>query len=421
MDNKKTFVISSPFDSFSGYGARSRDLIKAIIELNKYDVKLIAQRWGSTSWGFCKENPEWNFLLNYLFKKEDQDKKPDIWMQITIPNEFNPIGKYNIGVTAGIEATVCKPEWIEGINKMDMVWVSSEFTKKMFMNLNFQKQIPNQPNTVVRVEKPIHVVFEGANLDLYKPLEFNVPHLLDNIKEENSFLIVGHWMQGEIGHDRKNIGLTIKEFFNTFKNTPNPPALILKSSIGVSSTISKNQILEKISDIRDKFPNDKLPNVYLINGELSDKEMNILYNHPKIKCMVSLTKGEGFGRPLLEFSLIGKPIIASNWSGHKDFLNPEYTELIEGELEPIHASALNDWFVSEAKWFKPKINEFGKILKKVLNNPKKYNNSSKRQKYYSKTNFNWVKMKELIDEILDKNVKEKAEFKPIVLPKLKKV
>ena len=55
--------------------------------------------------------------------------------------------------------------------------------------------------------------------------------------------------------------------------------------------------------------------------ELISEELNELYNHPKVKAMVSTTKGEGFGRPLLEFSLTGKPIMASGWSGHLDFLH----------------------------------------------------------------------------------------------------
>ena len=108
--NKPLFVISSPFDTYSGYGARSRDIIKAIIETNKYDVKLMAQKWGSTSWRFCTDHEEWKFLLNHQLQENKLTSQPDIWMQITIPNEFQSVGKYNIGCTAGIEATVCKPE-----------------------------------------------------------------------------------------------------------------------------------------------------------------------------------------------------------------------------------------------------------------------------------------------------------------------
>ena len=170
--NKPRFVISCPFDTYSGYVARSRDVVKSIIELDKYQVELLSQRWGDTSWNFCKEHKEWNFLLNHIAKPHWQQSKPDIWMQITIPNEFQPVGKYNIGLTAGIEATACKPEWIEGMNRMDMNWVSSNFSKTNFENMVFEKKDNRTQQIVgkIRLQKPIYTVFEGVNLETYKTL-----------------------------------------------------------------------------------------------------------------------------------------------------------------------------------------------------------------------------------------------------------
>ena len=60
-------------------------------------------------------------------------------MQITIPSEFQPIGKYNIGVTAGIETTVAPGDWIEGINRMNLTLTSSEHSKKVFLDTVFAK------------------------------------------------------------------------------------------------------------------------------------------------------------------------------------------------------------------------------------------------------------------------------------------
>jgi len=171
---KPLFVISSPFDTMSGYGARSRDIIKAIIELDKYEVKLIAQPWGSTSWGFCKENDEWKFLLNHLLFHKHQKIKPDIWMQITIPSEFKPMGKFNIGCTAGIESTICKHEWLQGMNRMDYNFVSSNFSKQTFENSKYRQhnKISNQIRGELKLEKPIKVIFEGANLDTYQLIKW---------------------------------------------------------------------------------------------------------------------------------------------------------------------------------------------------------------------------------------------------------
>ena len=420
--SKPRFVISCPFDTYSGYGARSRDIVKAIIELDKYEVQLLPQRWGGTSWGFCSDHSKWKFLLNHTAPSNWNQTKPDIWMQITIPNEFQPVGKYNIGLTAGIEATACKPEWIEGLNRMDINLVSSFHTKKTFESLKFEKQ-DNRTNQIigtVQLQKPIHVVFEGADLDLYKTIDPKEIKTIDlnNIKEKFCYLFVGHWMQGDFGHDRKNVSLLVKAFYETFKNKMNPPALILKTSVGVSSYISREQILDRIKKIRKSVDSKRLPNIYLVNGEFNDKEINELYNHPKVKAMVSLTKGEGFGRPLLEFSLTGKPIIASGWSGQLDFLNPEYVTLIPGELENVHKSAANDWLVEEAKWFKPSSQHIGNSLKDVVKNYKKYQKLSQKQKYYAKKNFSWEKMKELVGNILTTNIPEFPKQVELTLPKL---
>ena len=157
--SKNTFYISCPIDTYSGYGARSRDLVKAIIELDKYDVKIIPQRWGGTPWGFIKGNSEWEFLTKYFYRQPQLHEQPDIWMQITIPNEFQPVGKYNIGVTAGMETTHARGEWIEGINRMNLTLVSSNHSKQSFLNSVYQKQDNGQIVGEIKVEKPIKVLF----------------------------------------------------------------------------------------------------------------------------------------------------------------------------------------------------------------------------------------------------------------------
>jgi len=428
--SKPRFVISCPFDTYSGYGARSRDIVKAIIELDKYKVELLPQKWGETSWGFCKDHPEWEFLLKHKANPNFNSSKPDIWMQITIPNEFQPIGKYNIGLTAGIEATACKGEWVEGMNRMDINWVSSNFAKNTFESMIFNKQDPrtNQIVGQIKLQKPIKVIFEGADLDVYKPVPFSEFKTinLDSIKEKFCYLFVGHWMQGDFGHDRKNVSFLVKAFYETFKNKKNKPALILKSSVGVASYMSRDEILRRIKEIRKTVNSKNLPNIYVLNGEFDDSEINELYNHPKVKAMVSLTKGEGFGRPLLEFSLTGKPIIASGWSGHTDFLNKDFVSLIPGELENVHPSAANNWLIQEAKWFKPDASYVGHFFRDIFENYKKYLSNSKRQKYHAKNNFSWEQMKSLVDDTLNEIIPEfpkQVELKlpEFDLPKLQKL
>jgi glycosyltransferase involved in cell wall biosynthesis len=413
---KPLFLISCPFDTYSGYGARSRDVVKSIIETNKYRVKLISQPWGNTRFDFCKDNPEWEFLYEHVLKKNLTDQ-PEIWAQITVPNEFKPMGKFNIGFTAGIETTLVNGEWVEGMNRMDLNIVSSEHSKQSFLNSVFEKK--NQQGQVlgeVRVTKPIEVLFEGANLDTYFP--DNSPCMIDfNIKESFAFLFVGHWLQGELGHDRKNVGLLIKAFFETFKNKSKQPALILKTSGANSSYMDRDDILRKINSIRNSC-DGKLPNVYLLHGDFTDEEMNSLYNHSKVKAMVSLTKGEGFGRPLLEFTLTKKPLIATAWSGHVDFLNPEFTTLIGGQLENVHPSAANPMLLKESQWFSPNHGEIGKSLKSVFENYKKHSELGKRQAHYSKTNFDWDKMYITLESMLETNIPNFPSQIELTIPEL---
>ena len=177
---KNSFVISCPIDTYSGYGARSRDLVKAIIELDKYDVKILPQRWGGTPWGFIEEHKEWHFLKSHLLEfGKPLSTRPDIWAQVTIPNEFQPVGQYNIGFTAGIETTVPNPQWIEGLNRMDLNLVSSNHSKKVFEDVNFEMKDQNtqQVQKVIKLQKPVEVLFEGADLTKYFP--DNKPCMID--------------------------------------------------------------------------------------------------------------------------------------------------------------------------------------------------------------------------------------------------
>jgi hypothetical protein len=422
--SKPLFFISCPIDTYSGYGARSRDLVKAIIATDKYTVKVIPQMWGNTPWGFIEDNQEWGFLKSHLWDQPSLPKQPEIWMQITIPSEFQPVGKYNIGVTAGIETTIAPGDWIEGVNRMDLVLTSSEHSKKVFIDTVLTKvdQRTNQQVGEAKVEKPIEVLFEGADIEIYKSLDkVNSFPELDNIKEKFAFLFVGHWINGNLGEDRKNVGLLVKAFYEIFKNKKDKPALILKTSQVGSSYLDRDEILRKISAIKKSINSQDLPNIYVLHGEFSDVEMNELYNHSKIKAMVNFTKGEGYGRPLLEFSLSKKPIIVTNWSGHTDFLHPEFTTMLPGKLTDVHPSAANQWLMKESQWFSVDLGHAGTSIKDIFEDYKKYIDGAKRQAHRSKTEFSWDKMKDKIDGLLTQYLPEFPKQVQLKLPSLNKI
>ena len=431
--SKTSIVISCPIDTYSGYGARSRDFVKALIDLNKYDIKIIPQKWGSTRWGYLKDHNDKIFSPLLVQNLQNQ---PDIWVQITIPNEFRKVGKYNIGVTAGMETDLCDPTWIQGGNNMDLILASTNHSVTAFNKSKFDmKDNRTGQMTKLDLNTKVEVLFEGADITKYFPTTYSkdldnelnsLKDTLDSIPESFCFLTTGHWMQGEFGEDRKNMGLTIKSFLETFKNKKNPPALVLKSHMVTTSIMDRDRMLVKIDEVR-KTVKGNLPNIYLLHGEISDSGMNLLYNHSKIKALFSIPKGEGFGRPFLEFSLVNKPIIASGWSGQVDFLNPEFVRFVTGTLNQVHPSAVvKNIIIPEANWFAPDASDIGRALKDVHKNYKKWLVKAKRQGRYSRVNFSYEAMVETLKNILDTNVpdipKEVGLSLPkLNLPKLKKV
>lgn len=414
--SKPIAVVSCPIDTYSGYGARARDFVKALIALDKFDVQILSQRWGNTRFGYLEDHKEHDLSSRIIPKLS---AKPQVWIQITVPNEFQPVGEYNIGVTAGMETTLVHHTWIEGCNRMNLVLVSSQHAKKVFENskYNTEDTKTKQITGVLELKTKMEVLFEGADLTKYFSTS-NVGLDLSEIKESFCFLLVGHWMQGDYGHDRKNIGYTIKTFLETFKNKVNAPALVLKTMQVGSSILDREAIFRKIDNIRSTVKG-KLPNIYLIHGELSDQDMNYLYNDNKIKAMVSHTKGEGFGRPLLEFSLIGKPIIASGWSGQLDFLDVNYNILLGGKLEKVHKSAVQkDMILEDAEWFTPSDAEVGKAYKEMFKHYKQFVVNAKRQRRKSYTEFSFEKMVELLAKIIQENTPDFPEQIELTLPKL---
>ena len=429
MENIKKFcVVSCPISTRSGYGARSRDFVRALIEARpEWDVQILSQRWGNTPMDALVPGEDDDLLSRIITKKED--RKPNVWIQITVPNEFNPVGDYNIGVTAGVETSMMPPECIDGMNRMDKVLVSANFAKSITENSIYDKkdQKTNQLLGQLKIEKPIEVLFEGIDLKVYDnkaKSEPRIDEMMKDVKESFCFLFVGHWLKGDFQQDRKNIGGMIKVFLEAFKNKKNQPALFLKTSRGSGALTDRVYTKKLIEQIKDSVDTKRLPNIYLLNSDLTDKEVNALYNHPKVKAHVSFTRGEGFGRPLLEATISGKPMVVSGWSGQTDFLNTDMVNLIGGELQNVHPSAADKKFLlKESQWFQINYSEAGGVMKDMFDNYKKYLEKSRKHRQYTKDNFTWEKMKDLLSDYLKEA--DEAEVSPqqvgLSLPKLKKV
>ena len=419
---KPVCVVSCPIDTFSGYGARSRDFVNALIKVKgeDWDVKIMPQRWGECPWNYL---PQDDPLRKRFIQGVDNNNRPEVWIQITVPNEFQPVGtQHNIGVSAGIESNIYPGDWIEGSNRMNLNFLSSKHSKDVLDNTQLEKKDnkTNQSIGTVKFNGTSEVLFEGVDLNnYYKNPEKS--SILDDIKEDFCFLYTGHWLPGKFGEDRKNTGLMLKTFLETFNtSSKKKPALIMKTNQIDYSNLDREDILQKIEAVT-KMVKGNLPNIYLLHGEMTEEELNQVNNDPKVKAFINFTKGEGFGRPLLEQAITGKPVICSGWSGHIDFIKPEYNILVGGELKNVHESAANNMLLKESQWFNINTDVASRAMKDIFKNYKKYWESSRKQTQYLKDNYSFDSMCDLLRGYLDKHVGEiKSSPKniPLQLPKL---
>jgi len=420
--NKPLLVYQAPVSSRSGYGDHARDLLKALRELDLYDIKIVSTRWGATAMDQLNPANEFDvWILQSIIPQIPANV--DVFVQMTVPNEFQKVGKFNIGVTAGIESTLCAKDWVDGCNRMDLIITTSEHSKRVLQQTVYQerRKDTNQVVNEYRIKVPIEILFEGIDYKKTDGLEE-----LDSIKEDFCFLFVGHWLQGDLYEDRKDVGGMIQTFLASFgKSKGVKPAIILKTSTIGFSVRDREELQKRITSIKSTVAGEA--SVYLLHGDLTEEHMWKLYNHNKVKAMISFTHGEGFGRPLLEFSLTGKPVIASGWSGQVDFLK-EGAILLDGQLKPVHPSAANQFLLKESQWFHVNYSNAALKLVDVFNNYSSYVDASKKLGESNKVNFSFNAMKVVLGKICQQYIRVASRvemklptLKKINLPTLKKV
>ena len=428
MSYRPKLVFCGPVSTMSGYGSHARDLVSSLIEMDKFDIKIISLNWGETPMNALNsENKTDKEILDRILPNNQLDSQPDVWMHCTIPNEFQTVGKYNIGITAGIETDACSPEWIDGCNKMDLVIVPSKHAKFVFENTKYDKRdkITNQTVGILEIKTKVEVLHEGIKTEIYKKteeLDLEIKETIDSISEKFLFLFVGHWLRGDFMQDRKDVSGLIYTFLETFGDRPNQPALLLKSSCGTFSITDRSNLIKKIEMIKKMSKKQNLPKIYLLHGELTDEQMNSLYNHPKVKSLVSFTKGEGYGRPILEFMASGKPVAVSGWSGQTDFVSEKSHTLLKGEITEVHSSAVWEGVINKGThWFTVNYQEAAKVLDKIHTNYTKYLNSSKISVREVEKIWSYDSMKNKFDKLMDDYLPKFAEKVEMHLPKLKKI
>jgi len=432
---KPVFLVTAPVATRSGYGAHARDVVRALVDIGKWDVKTIPVRWGSTPQNALRmDNDNDQKVIQTIVQGDPNEvitSQPDIHLHLVVPNEFNPCAKFNIGMTAGLEATLIPQTWIEGMNRMDLNLLSSKHGVDSSVGTIMKN---NDTGQELKVTKPTEVLFEGCDTDIYKvsaALNQELSDNMDAVEENWNFLFVGHWLQGNMSEDRKDVGTLIQAFINCYKGKKGV-GLILKTSGGTPSTIDEFDILKKVRHIKAQFKSEgtseeDIPNIYVVHGDLSDKEMNQLYNHPKVKAHITFTHGEGFGRPLLEASMSEKPIIATDWSGHIDFLSKQNSILLPGKIEGVPPSGFQEGIWQEGMgWFFVDQGAGIGAMREVKKNYRKWKLNAKKLAMVNRTKFSMKSMTKKLDEILTKHLPEftqtvQPNLPNIRLPKLEKV
>ncbi len=368
MSRKPKLLFKAPVGTASGYGVHARQLLGGLLEDGDFDVSVRGLSWGHTSF-LHSENMETIRQLSLKHEAEAQaGTKYDISVQVTIPNEFEKLADFNVGVTAGIEVDRVSPVWLQKANEMDLLVVPSTHSMQGFTNTAYHAP----DGHVLRLDKvPVVVVPEG-----FDPTLFNTSKaepLVDLVPDFN-FLFVGLGLNHKMGEDRKNVSHLVKWFCDVFKGRADV-GLVLKVGLVNNSLADLEVAKRRVLEIKSMVGCGELPRIKVVHGRLSDEELSALYRHPKIKAFVSLTHGEGFGLPLLEAAACGLPVLTTDWSGHLDFLRhgDEKTFVpIDHELREIPDSAVWDGVMERGShWAYPKEADAKLKMRKMVAGPEK--------------------------------------------------
>jgi glycosyltransferase involved in cell wall biosynthesis len=350
----KKIIFRGPVQTASGYGVHSRMLLKALDEDGRFDVTVMSVPWGATPLIY-DDTPEMKRIKELATKfNPNGPQEYDASVQVTIPNEFMKMAPKNICVTAGIETHRVAALWQQKTNEVaDVLVVPSIHSAKGFTTAIFGEQKGPQQ---LLLRKPLYILPEWVDTTVFNtaPSESSVD--LSDMPDFN-FITVGLGMDKADGEDRKNITNTIKWFCEQFRDNQQV-GLVLKVSMVNASPLDFKNVRDRIRFIKAQAGCGQFPKIKLIHGRLSDQELAALYKHPKVKALVSLTHGEGYGLPIIEAAACGLPVVATNWSGHLDFLKIDGVNKfvpVDYELAPIPPSCVwKDVMDEGTKWANPK-------------------------------------------------------------------
>lgn len=397
---KKKVLLRGPILTSSGYGEHARMVYRSLkSESETFDIFVHPLPWGQTSWLWedNEERRELDELINKTQAYVQQGGQFDIAVLVTIPNEWERVAPLTIGVTAGIETSKVSSQWLLKSNQMvDKIIVPSEFSANVFKSTVYSAKDQFGRDVKLKLEKPI----ESIN---YPVKHFDsLPELNLELDYDFNFLCIAQ------AGPRKNLDSTIEYFFKTFKDKK--VGLVLKINRASNCVRDKIFCTQFLEAFKNQYP-DALCKVYLLHGTMTEEEIHSLYVHPKIKCLLSLTHGEGFGLPLFEAAYSGLPIISHEWGGQTDFLFIEedgkkkaHFARVEFDLKTIQQEAVWEGLLEkDSMWAFPKEYSACTKMMEVYKDHGRFKGQAKRLKQYILDNFSEEKIyKQMSKSIFDK-------------------
>jgi glycosyltransferase involved in cell wall biosynthesis len=359
MTTKKKVLIRGPVFTQSGYGTHARSIARWLLEHHnsgKIDLYVGALPWGITSW-MLDRNMEDGLIGKLIDLARPLQSQADVTFQIQLPNEWSPnMGLYNVGVSAVVESDKCNPEWISACNAMSAVVVPSQHAKKCLDNTGIV-------NTKIDVIPEPFIDEIASNKQENLALDFGTKF---------NFLMFGQLTGNNEHNDRKNTYNTIKWLYEAFMNDQDV-GIVLKTNSARNSRIDRQRTLSTINGVLQQIKKDNNglgPVVHVLHGNMSNAEVAALYRHPQIKALINLTRGEGYGLPILEATASELPVITTGWSGHVDFMNLGKYIKVQYELKQIHSTRVdNKIWMSGARWAEVSKEDFISKVKKFRDKP----------------------------------------------------
>jgi GT2 family glycosyltransferase len=270
----------------SGYAMSSREILRA---LEQEGVRTIYRYVYGAGSPFPVPEPEnsGDYRLNVIAQRKTPPR-PDVTVVYGQGDVFERNqGRRKVGYTM-LEVDGFPREWVQQGNKMDEVWVPSEFNRQGFLASG--------------LKRPVHVIQLGVDTNYFHPgIKGH-----GNPAGELVFLSIFEW--GE----RKEPWLLLRAFNETFKASE--PVRLLCKVMNRDGGLSVKQEIRKL---RLKESGGKIS--YLFNLEFPHYQLGSLYR--SADCFVAVSRGEGWDMPLMEAMACGLPAIATDWGAHQEFVH----------------------------------------------------------------------------------------------------